>query len=77
MIGKFIDTILDEESLPQTHQLFTLLKKGSRSSWHRGEGVYRIHQFEKQEMVVVCKPEDSKAWFDKTLAVCGRVLQRL
>ena len=50
MIGKYIDTILKEESLPQTLE---------------ERGVYRIHQFEKQEMIVVCKPEESKEWFEK------------
>ena len=66
MIGKFIDTIVPEESLPQTLTSYSPCfrkEKGAHGSEERG--VYRIHQFEKQEMVVVCKPEESKMWFDK------------
>jgi seryl-tRNA synthetase len=66
MIGKFIDTILDEESLPQTLTSYSpCFRKEVGAHGIEERGVYRIHQFEKQEMVVVCKPEDSKAWFDK------------
>ena len=65
MIGKFIDTILDEESLPQTLTSYSPCFRKEVGAHGIEERVYRIHQFEKQEMVVVCKPEDSKAWFDK------------
>ncbi len=66
MIGKFIDTKLDEESLPQTLTSYSpCFRKEVGAHGIEERGVYRIHQFEKQEMVVVCKPEDSKAWFDK------------
>ena len=58
MIGKFIDTINDEEKLPCFRK-----EKGAHGIEERG--VYRIHQFEKQEMIVVCKPEESKEWYDK------------
>ena len=66
MIGKFIDTINPAESLPYTLTSYSPCfrkEKGAHGSEERG--VYRIHQFEKQEMIVVCKPEDSKMWFDK------------
>ena len=66
MIGKFIDTILPEDTLPRTltsYSPFFRKEKGAHGLEERG--VYRIHQFEKQEMIVVCKPEDSKMWFDK------------
>ena len=64
MIGKFIDTITPEESLTLTSYSPCFRKeKGAHGIEERG--VYRIHQFEKQEMIVVCKPEDSKMWFDK------------
>ena len=66
MIGKFIDTILPEEELPYTLTSYSPCfrkEKGAHGTEERG--VYRIHQFEKQEMIVVCKPEDSKMWFDK------------
>ena len=66
MIGKFIDTILDEESLPKTLTSYSpCFRKEVGAHGIEERGVYRIHQFEKQEMVVVCKPEDSKDWFVK------------
>ena len=66
MIGKFIDTIVPEESLPQTLTSYSpCFRKEKGAHGIEERGVYRIHQFEKQEMVVVCKPEDSKMWFDK------------
>jgi seryl-tRNA synthetase len=66
MIGKFIDTILPEESLPQTLTSFSPCFRKERGAHGIEErGVYRIHQFEKQEMIVVCKPEDSMMWYDK------------
>ena len=66
MIGKFIDTILDEKSLPQTLTSYSpCFRKEVGAHGIEERGVYRIHQFEKQEMVVVCKPEDSKDWFEK------------
>ena len=66
MIGKFIDTIVPEESLPQALTSYSpCFRKEKGAHGIEERGVYRIHQFEKQEMVVVCKPEDSKMWFDK------------
>lgn len=66
MIGKFIDTVLDEEKLPQTLTSYSpCFRKEKGAHGIEERGVYRIHQFEKQEMIVVCKPEDSKAWFEK------------
>ena len=66
MIGKFIDTILPEKSLPQTLTSYSPCFRKEKSAHGIEErGVYRIHQFEKQEMIVVCKPEDSMEWFDK------------
>ena len=66
MIGKFIDTINDEETLPQTLTSYSpCFRKEKGAHGIEERGVYRIHQFEKQEMIVVCKPEDSKMWFDK------------
>ena len=66
MIGRFIDQIIPSDKLPQTLTSYSpcfRTEKGSHGIEERG--VYRIHQFEKQEMIVVCKPEDSKAWYDK------------
>ena len=66
MIGKFIDTILEEKSLPRTLTSYSpCFRKEKGAHGIEDRGVYRIHQFEKQEMIVVCKPEESKAWFDK------------
>ena len=66
MIGKFIDRILPEASLPETLTSYSpCFRKEKGAHGIEERGVYRIHQFEKQEMIVVCKPEDSKAWFDK------------
>ena len=66
MIGKFIDQILPEASLPQTLTSYSpCFRKEKGAHGLEERGVYRIHQFEKQEMIVVCKPEDSKMWFDK------------
>ncbi len=66
MIGKFIDTILDESTLPRTLTSYSpCFRKEKGAHGIEERGVYRIHQFEKQEMIVVCKPEDSAAWFDK------------
>ena len=66
MIGRFIDTILPEESLPQTLTSYSpCFRKEVGAHGIEERGVYRIHQFEKQEMIVVCKPEDSKVWFVK------------
>ena len=66
MIGRFIDNIVDEKNLPQTLTSYSACfrkEKGSHGIEERG--VYRVHQFEKQEMIVICKPEESKMWFDK------------
>ena len=66
MIGKFIDTILPEDELPKTLTSYSpCFRKEKGAHGIEERGVYRIHQFEKQEMIVVCKPEDSKMWFDK------------
>ncbi|MDR0880889.1 MAG: serine--tRNA ligase [Clostridioides sp.] len=66
MIGKFIDTILPEETLPQTLTSFSPCFRKERGAHGIEErGVYRIHQFEKQEMIVVCEPKDSEMWYDK------------
>ena len=66
MIGKFIDTIVKEENLPYTLTSYSpCFRKEKGAHGIEERGVYRIHQFEKQEMIVVCKPEDSKTWFDK------------
>jgi len=66
MIGKFIDTILPESSLPQTLTSYSpCFRKEKGAHGIEERGVYRIHQFEKQEMIVVCKPEESPMWFDK------------
>lgn len=66
MIGKFIDTILPEESLPHTLTSYSpCFRKEKGAHGIEERGVYRIHQFEKQEMIVVCKPEDSMMWYDK------------
>ena len=66
MIGKFIDTILDENQLPQTLTSYSpCFRKEVGSHGIEERGVYRIHQFEKQEMIVVCEPEDSMMWFER------------
>ena len=66
MIGKFIDTILDESQLPQTLTSYSpCFRKEVGAHGIEERGVYRIHQFEKQEMIVICKPEDSMKWYNK------------
>ena len=66
MIGRFIDTIIDEEELPKTLTSYSpCFRKEKGAHGIEERGVYRIHQFEKQEMIVVCKPEESPKWFDK------------
>ena len=66
MIGKFIDTINKEEDLPYTLTSYSpCFRKEKGAHGIEERGVYRIHQFEKQEMIVVCKPDESKMWFDK------------
>ena len=66
MIGKFIDNVLEEKNLPYTLTSYSpCFRKEKGAHGIEERGVYRIHQFEKQEMIVVCKPEDSKMWFDK------------
>lgn len=65
MIGKFIDTMLDEKTLPRTLTSYSpCFRKEKGAHGIEERGVYRIHQFEKQEMIVVCKPEDSMKWYD-------------
>ena len=66
MIGKFIDTIIEEDKLPLTLTSYSpCFRKEKGAHGIEERGVYRIHQFEKQEMIVVCKPEESKIWFDR------------
>ena len=66
MIGKFIDTTMEEEKLPQTLTSYSpCFRKEKGAHGIEERGVYRIHQFEKQEMIVVCKPEESKDWYEK------------
>lgn len=66
MIGKFIDTIISEDTLPYTLTSYSpCFRKEKGAHGLEERGVYRIHQFEKQEMIVVCKPEDSMMWYDK------------
>ena len=66
MIGKFIDSIIDEDKLPKTLTSYSpCFRKEVGAHGIEERGVYRIHQFEKQEMIVVCKPEDSPMWFDR------------
>ena len=66
MIGKFIDQIIPEDQLPYTLTSYSpCFRKEKGAHGIEEKGVYRIHQFEKQEMIVICKPEDSKMWFDK------------
>ena len=66
MIGKYIDTIIPEEKLPETLTSYSpCFRKEKGAHGLEERGVYRIHQFEKQEMIVVCKPEDSMKWFDE------------
>ena len=66
MIGKFIDTIIPEEELPKTLTSYSpCFRKEKGAHGIEERGVYRIHQFEKQEMIVVCKPEESKTWYEK------------
>ena len=66
MIGKFIDTMLEEEKLPQTLTSYSpCFRKEKGAHGIEERGVYRIHQFEKQEMIVVCKPEESMDWYEK------------
>ncbi|MCI8622032.1 MAG: serine--tRNA ligase [Provencibacterium sp.] len=66
MIGRFIDTILPAETLPRTYTSYSpCFRKEKGAHGLEERGVYRIHQFEKQEMIVICEPEESPAWFDK------------
>ena len=66
MIGKFIDSMLDENQLPQTLTSYSpCFRKEKGAHGIEERGVYRIHQFEKQEMIVVCRPEESKIWYDR------------
>ena len=66
MVGKFIDTIIPEEELPKTLTSYSpCFRKEKGAHGIEERGVYRIHQFEKQEMIVVCKPEESKMWYEK------------
>ena len=69
MIGKFIESMTPEENLPITMTSYSpCFRKEKGAHGIEERGVYRIHQFEKQEMIVICKPEDSKEWFDKLWA---------
>ena len=78
MIGKFIDTILPEDTLPRTLTSYSpCFRKEKGAHGLEERGVYRIHQFEKQEMIVVCKPEDSKMWFDKLWQITVELFRTL
>jgi len=66
MIGKFIDSVTQEEDLPKTLTSYSpCFRKEKGAHGIEERGVYRIHQFEKQEMIVVCKPEESMDWYEK------------
>ena len=66
MIGRFMNTVLDEKELPLTLTSYSpCFRKEKGAHGIEERGIYRIHQFEKQEMIVICKPEESKAWFEK------------
>ena len=66
MIGRYIDQIIPEDSLPQTLTSYSpCFRKEKGAHGIEERGVYRIHQFEKQEMIVVCRPEDSMSWYEK------------
>ena len=78
MIGKFIDQIIPEESLPQTLTSYSpCFRKEKGAHGIEERGVYRIHQFEKQEMVVVCKPEDSMKWYEQMWRYSGELFRSL
>ena len=78
MIGKFIDTIIPEENLPQTLTSYSpCFRKEKGAHGIEERGVYRIHQFEKQEMIVVCKPEQSAMWFEKLWQYTVELFRRL
>ena len=78
MIGKFIDQVLPEESLPQTLTSYSpCFRKEKGAHGIEERGVYRIHQFEKQEMIVVCKPEDSMDWYEKTWRYSVELFQNM
>ena len=78
MIGKFIDQIIPEASLPQTLTSYSpCFRKEKGAHGIEERGVYRIHQFEKQEMIVVCKPEDSMAWYEKMWAFSVELFRSL
>ena len=78
MIGKFIDTMLEEKQLPQTLTSYSpCFRKEKGAHGIEERGVYRIHQFEKQEMIVVCKPEESKIWYDKLWQNTGDLFRSL
>jgi seryl-tRNA synthetase len=78
MIGKFIDQIIPEDKLPQTLTSYSpCFRKEKGAHGIEERGVYRIHQFEKQEMIVVCKPEDSMAWYEKMWRYSVELFQSL
>ena len=78
MIGKFIDTIIPEEELPKTLTSYSpCFRKEKGAHGIEERGVYRIHQFEKQEMIVVCKPEESKMWYDKLWTNTGDLFRSM
>ncbi|MDR0943086.1 MAG: serine--tRNA ligase [Ruminococcus sp.] len=78
MIGKYIDTIVKEETLPHTLTSYSpCFRKEKGAHGLEERGVYRIHQFEKQEMVVICKPEDSMAWYDKMWDLTVQLFRKL
>jgi seryl-tRNA synthetase len=78
MIGKYIDTIVKEETLPHTLTSYSpCFRKEKGAHGLEERGVYRIHQFEKQEMVVICKPEDSMTWYDKMWDLTVQLFRKL
>ncbi len=77
MIGKFIDTFLDKDKLPYTLTSYSpCFRKEKGAHGIEERGIYRIHQFEKQEMIVVCEPTDSKTWFEKMWKNVCRVIYK-
>ena len=78
MIGRYIDTILEETKLPQAMTSYSpCFRKEVGAHGMEERGIYRVHQFEKQEMIVVCKPEESSVWFDKLAKYCVEFFETL
>ena len=78
MIGRYIDQMIDEETLPQTLTSYSpCFRKEKGAHGIEERGVYRIHQFEKQEMIVICKPEESMEWYDKMWKMSGELFRSM